>query len=252
MIKIIFLTIIAISYAKSNITAGLNIYYDMNTTNIKEASVHISKSIKNGSMVSKYEIAIKNIKDEFILDIANLSFKTSFGKFIIGKKENPNKTIYELMNRFETLKTNTRFDGITYIMPSIYDNVSEFDYAKNVRVFRSIWVKNKLKTSFFYLVENEKEIIGVGFHKNTKILDLGYTYENIVNVKTTHSAGLVYKLGNYHYKSIYVFNSLNESIFITGLDIFLLRDVEKEAKIYFESFYGDSVEKVEIGGRFYF
>ena len=254
MIKLIFILIGCFCFAQSKMIAGLKISYDENTTNVDEVSLFFTKSIKNGSMIGKYEIQIKNEKDNFILDIANISFSNYLGELIIGKNKNRNEAIYELVNKFELLKRNSRFDGISYIAPRLYDNISEFDYANksNIKVFRTIWVKNKLKTSFMYRWKDEKETSAIGLHKSTQTVDFGYTYENNIGINTIHNIGLIYKLGNYHYKSIYVFNSLNKEIFINGVDIFLLRNGESEAKIYLETSYGDIKKGVNIGARFYF
>jgi hypothetical protein len=260
MIKIILLLLFIICYSDDKIIGGVNISYDMNSTNIKEVSLFISKSIKNNSLISNYKLRIKNVKDIFILDIANLSFKNSFGKIIIGKSKNRNSIIYESIQPFELIEKydffsiKDRINAISYIVPNMYDNVSEFDFnnKNKLRVFRSIWTKKKLRTSIFYLLKDENKILGIGLQKNTKIVNFGYSYENNIDIKTTHSISLIYKPSNYHYKSLYVFDSLDKEVFINGVDIFLLKNADNEAKIYLESSYGNVQEIFEIGAVFYF
>ena len=59
MIKIILLLLFIICYSDDKIIGGVNISYDMNSTNIKEVSLFISKSIKNNSLISNYKLRIK-------------------------------------------------------------------------------------------------------------------------------------------------------------------------------------------------
>lgn len=260
MIKIILILAFIVCYSDNKMAGAIKISYDMNKTNIDEASFFISKSIKSGSIISTYRLSIKNTEDKFILNKANLSFKNHLGKLIIGKSKNRNNIAYELVNKFELIKEYNFFtkdlevEAISYISPKIYNNITEFDYSKKnkLKVFRSIWIKNNLKTSLFYIFKQENEILGIGLDKNTQVVNLAYNYEYIENIKTTHSVGLIYKLGNYHYKSLYIFDNLNKEVFISGLDIFLLQNEDDEAKIYIESSYGDERDISKIGASFSF
>ncbi len=259
MIKIILLLVCLVSYGNNKMIGKVKISYDMNSTNIDEASLFISKDIKSGSIISGYKIEIKNVGNKFMLNKANIFFKNNMGKVIIGKSKNRNNVVYELANRFELigeyfLKKDKEIEKISYISPAIYDNITEFDYSKknDLKIFRSIWIKNNLKTSMFYIFHPLNEVLGIGLHKKTKVVDFGWSYEDIKDISTTHSMGLIYKLKNYHYKSLYIFNSLDEELLINGLDIYFLQNGVDEARVYLESSYLGGNDMIKVGASFSF